>query len=113
MPARYLHTGNHLQFFAPVGGVFSGVPIFIGDTFLIPVTNAKENEKFAGTVTGAWLLAKLKDEKIDQGVNIYWHKSTDGTASYATTKAPGNVLIGKATFMSPVGAETVEVRLNG
>jgi predicted RecA/RadA family phage recombinase len=57
---------------APEGGVTSGVPIVIGDTFGIPNQTALEGESFTLVVAGRFRLPKSDEVAFDDGVSAYW-----------------------------------------
>jgi predicted RecA/RadA family phage recombinase len=72
MARTYQQPGDVVTCIAPTGGVTSGVPVFIGQRFVIPQTTAAAGAQFEGMVEGVHALTKTDSQAWAEGQKIYW-----------------------------------------
>jgi predicted RecA/RadA family phage recombinase len=72
MSTTYRQPGDVLPFTAPTGGVTTGVPLFIGARFVIPMVTAVAAATFEGMVTGVHAYTKTASQAWAEGQKIYW-----------------------------------------
>ena len=106
---NFVAPGKVITLTAPGGGVVSGVPVQIGQLFVIPAFTAAATEEFEGQVEGVFDIPKTGAQAWTEGQLVYW----DG--ALATTVAAGNLLIGSASRFGGelAAADPGRVRLNG
>jgi len=102
-------TGSVLPMTAPVGGVTTGVPLWIEGLFVVPNVTAAATVRFAGEVEGVFALAKATGFALAEGEACYW----DDTAKSVKAAAASYALIGHCATKGGVasGATSVRVRL--
>ena len=109
---NHVQPGNALDFVAPAGGVVSGVPLIIGNLFVVPSTSALEGEAFSGDLVGVFefvAATHATTQAAAVGAKYYW----DDTAKKVTVTATGNILIGNAAEVHVSTVALAKVRLNG
>lgn len=102
-------AGNRLTLTAPSGGVTSGVPVIIEDTFCVPLSDADEGDEFAAQVTGIIQdLDKATGFGATAGALAYWNMTSENV-----TDDEADILIG--VFAADCESDDTEcdVRLNG
>ena len=102
-------AGNRLTLTAPSGGVTSGVPVIIEDTFCVPLSDADEGEEFAAQVTGIIQdLDKATGFGATAGALAYWNMTSENV-----TDDEADILIGVFAADCESADEECDVRLNG
>lgn len=95
-----------VQMAAPVGGVVSGTPVLIGQTFGVPMETAAVGVMFTLGTSGIWDVPKQAALAITAGADVYW----DAAAGEADTTNT-NHHIGKAAIAAAGAGTTVRVAL--
>ena len=106
---NYGSAGDILTFVAPSGGVTSGVPVIIEDTFCVPLSDAAEDAAFSATVTGVIQdLDKATGFEATVGRLAYWNMTSENV-----TDDEADILIGVFAADCESADEKCDVRLNG
>src|SRR5581483_1718247 len=93
-----------LTFTAPTGGVTSGTPLLINDTFVIPSVTATVGVVFEGWVTGVFILPKATGVAWLEGQRLYFDPAnvvcstvpTVGPCIGVATRNPDNTVAGSS-----------------
>jgi len=106
---NYVQEGKVLEFTVPSGGVVSGQPVLIGNTFGIATADYAESTKGQFVVEGVFTLTKVTTDTFVEGQLIYW----DNSAKKVTETPNSNYKIGISTEVAGSSATTAPIRLNG
>ena len=110
MAQNFVQDGNCVTMIAPSGGVVSGTPYLIGNTFGVALISAAEGEEFEMGLVGVWdSLPKESADTAVVGDRAYWSVAN----SNITTVATSNKLIGAFMVDAANGDTTATIRLNG
>ena len=111
MAKNIVEGGKRMTVVAPSGGLVSGTPKLIANTFLVPITNAASGANCACMVDGVATLDKTSGASTSfaQGAIVYW----DNTNGKATVSATSNRIIGSAEVAAANADATMTVRLDG
>ena len=104
-----VQTGNIYDFIAPTGGVTSGTPVLIGSLLVIPLTDADQTLRFAGSTEGVFDIDATSADTPAQGDVAYW----DDTAKEVTTTVGTNTFCGWFMEAKINGVTTGRVKLAG
>lgn len=104
---NFVQPGDTLNLTAPAGGVTSGVPVIIGDLFVIPATSAPAGSQFAGKTDGVYELPKVSAQAWGEGAALYYNPAT----GLFSTGGPGR-LVGVAAAAAANPSALGWVRLN-
>ncbi len=104
--------GDVVTLTAPSGGVVSGIPVKVGQLFVIPEVTAAATVRFAARVTGVFELVKDAGTAWTEGELVYWDDVAKNVVPEGGDNA-GKLLIGVAAADATGGAVLGDVRLNG
>lgn len=71
----FMQPGNVVEFTAPVGGVYAGIPKQIGQLIVVPVVDANEGAAFNAYTTGVFSLRKAAPQAWAEGDRIFWDEN--------------------------------------
>lgn len=107
MAKNFIAPADPLTLPAPVGGVVSGTPYKIGDTFGVAGNTAAAGDNFPLHRDGVWELPKATAVNWLVGAKLYW----DDTAKNITNVSTANTLVGVSRQVRINADTTVEVAL--
>jgi predicted RecA/RadA family phage recombinase len=107
MAKNFVQRGDYITVAAPTGGVKSGAPVLIGNTFGIAMTDAAEGEDVEIATEGVFDLASAG--AINVNAAVYW----DVSAAKISATASTNWCVGVALLAVASDGTVCRVRLNG
>jgi len=107
MAKNYVQEGDYITLTAPAGGINSGDPILVGNTFGVAMTTAPAGADVEAGTEGVWDLPSAG--AINVNAAVYW----DAVAKKITATAHLNYLVGVALLAVGGGGTLCRLRLNG
>ena len=111
MSKNAIQNGLVLSLIAAAAGVVSGTPLLVGALFVVPSTDAAEDEPYEAHTVGVWEFPKVPADAPTAGAPAYWDESAGQISITDDTAA--NKFIGVYTEDRANGDTSCYVRLNG